>query len=318
MGRGMTADGGKTVLITGAGGYVGRQVARRLAAEHTVIGIDLKADPDAGFDLRAMDIRDPSLGNLVADAGVSHVVHLAAVLEFSGDRARDHDIDVNGTRNVVDACLAGGVRHLTVTSSGAAYGYHPDNPAWISEDDPLRGNVEMPYADHKRQVEELLASYRDSNPELTQLVLRVGTVIGAHTRNLITNLFEKPRLLAIRGHDSPFVMIWDQDLVGIIEHGVITDRGGIYNVAGDGALTMDELGELLGKPVRKLPAGLIRLGLRIGRTLGLTRYAPEQIKFIQYRPVLHNRRLKEDFGYVPAKTSREAFLAYRDRANPGR
>lgn len=310
----MAESQSRTVLITGAGGYVGRQVAQRLAGQHKVIGIDLKADPDAGFDLRVMDIRDPGLRTLVAEAGVTHVVHLAAVLEFSGDRARDHDIDVNGTRNVVEACLAGGVRHLTVTSSGAAYGYHPDNPDWISEDDPLRGNPEMPYADHKRQVEELLAGYRDSHPELTQLVLRVGTVIGANTRNLITNLFEKPRLLAIRGYDSPFVMIWDQDLVGIIEHGVNTGRGGIYNVAGDGALSMDELGTLLGKPVRKLPAGLIRLGLRVGHALGLTRYAPEQIKFIQYRPVLDNRRLKEDFGYVPAKTSREAFLEYRDHA----
>lgn len=313
----MTDAGRKVVLITGAGGYVGRQVARRLAAEHTVIGIDLRADDAAGFDLRQMDIRDPDLADLVAEAGVTHVVHLAAVLEFSGDRARDFDIDVNGTRNVVEACLAGGVQHLTVTSSGAAYGYYADNPDWITEDDALRGNVEMPYADHKRQVEELLAAYRDSNPELTQLVLRVGTVIGANTRNQITNLFEKKRVLAIRGCDSPFVMIWDQDLVGVIQHGVVTGRGGIYNVAGDGALSMDELARLLGKPLRKLPVGLIRWGLTVGNKLGLTRYAPEQIKFIQYRPVLLNTRLKEDFGYVPQKSTREAFLAYRDNAKLG-
>jgi UDP-glucose 4-epimerase len=300
------------VLITGAGGYIGRQVAQQLATRHQVIGIDLRADPNAGFDLREMDIRDPKLRDLVVDNAITHVVHLAAVLEFSGDRARDYDIDVNGTRNVLDACLAGGVQHVTVTSSGAAYGYYADNPQWISETDRLRGNVEMPYADHKRQVEELLAGYRAQHPDLAQLILRVGTVIGAGTRNLITNLFEKKRLLAIRGYDSPFVFIWDQDLVGIISHGVETGNGGIYNVAGDGCLTMDELGQLLDKPVLKLPAPLIVAGLKIGRKLGLTRYAPEQIKFIQYRPVLDNRRLKEDFGYRPAKTSREAFLHFRD------
>ena len=138
------------ILITGAGGYIGRQVARQLAEQHHVIGIDLRSDSDAGFDLRAMDIRNPALRDLVIDQQITHVIHLAAVLEFSGDRARDYDIDVNGTRNVLDACLAGGVQHLTVTSSGAAYGYYADNPAWISETDPLRGNVEMPYADHKR------------------------------------------------------------------------------------------------------------------------------------------------------------------------
>ncbi len=302
------------ILITGAGGYIGRLVAQRLAQDHHVIGIDLNADPQAGFDLRAMDIRDPALRELVVDNAISHVVHLAAVLEFSGDRARDFDIDVNGTRNVLDACVAGGVQHISITSSGAAYGYHADNPAWIRETDALRGNVEMPYADHKRQVEELLADYRAQHPSLTQLILRVGTVIGGNTRNLISNLFEKKRLTGVRGYDSPFVFIWDQDLVGIIEHGVRTGNGGIFNVAGDGALTLDELGQLINKPVVKLPAALIKAGLTIGHKLGLSRYAPEQIKFIQFRPVLDNTALKNTFGYVPAKTSREAFLYFRDHA----
>ena len=302
------------VLVTGAAGYIGRQVAERLAAHHRVIGIDLHGDENASFDLRAMDIRDPALRELIVDNAITHVVHLAAVLEFSGDRARDFDIDVNGTRNVLEACLAGQVTHLSVTSSGAAYGYHADNPAWLRETDALRGNVEMPYADHKRQVEELLAEYRAQHPQLTQLVLRVGTVIGAGTHNLISNLFDKKRLLGVRGHDSPFVFIWDQDLVGIIEHGVTSGRGGIFNVAGDGALTLDELGQLTNKRVLKLPAALIIAGLRIGRRLGISRYAPEQIKFIQYRPVLDNHALKNEFGYALQKTSREAFLHFRDNA----
>ena len=104
----------------------------------------------------------------------------------------------------------------------------------------------------------------------------------------------------------------DQDLVGIIRHGVETGHGGQFNVAGDGCLTMDELGALLGKPVLKLPLPLIKAGLIIGHRLGLSRYAPEQIKFIQFRPVLDNQRLKDAFGYVPAKSSREAFLHRRD------
>ncbi|HBC18981.1 MAG TPA: epimerase, partial [Alcanivorax sp.] len=118
-----------------------------------------------------------------------------------------------GTRNVLDACVAAGVEQLVVTSSGAAYGYHPDNPAWLDEDDALRGNPEFPYSDHKRQVENLLAEYRQKHPALKQLVLRPGTVLGANTRNLITRLFEKPRLVAVAGSPSPFVFIWDQDVV---------------------------------------------------------------------------------------------------------
>lgn len=175
------------VLITGAGGYVGHLVATRLAEQRRVVGVDVRTRP-VPFELRRMDVRDPALADLMREEEVSHVVHLAAVLEGSGDRARDFDIDVNGTANVVAACVDTGVRHLTVTSSGAAYGYHPDNPVPLREDHPLRGNPEFAYSDHKRQVEELLGEARTRHPGLGQLVLRVGTVLGIGTDNLITGL----------------------------------------------------------------------------------------------------------------------------------
>ena len=57
------------------------------------------------------------------------------------------------------------------------------------------------------------------------------------------------------------------------------------------------------------------LDLRLLRVLKLTQYGPEQVDFLRYRPVLDNRRLKEDFGYIPAKTSREAFDVFVEARN---
>lgn len=51
------------------------------------------------------------------------------------------------------------------------------------------------------------------------------------------------------------------------------------------------------------------------RAVKLTQYGPEQLDFLRYRPVLDNRRLKEDFGYTPAKTSREAFDVFVEARN---
>jgi UDP-glucose 4-epimerase len=47
------------------------------------------------------------------------------------------------------------------------------------------------------------------------------------------------------------------------------------------------------------------------KALHLTQYGPEQLNFLRYRPVLANRRLKEEFGYVPRKTSVEVFEFWR-------
>lgn len=305
----------RRVVVTGAAGYLGRQLARRLAASYDVLGLDVR-DPaevghpdELGFDLRRGDVRDPALGETLRGFGATHVVHLASVLVASRDRARDFDIDVNGTRNVVEACLGAGVEHLTVTSSGAAYGYHPDNPAWIDEHDPLRGNPEFAYSDHKRQVEELLAGYRETHPRLRQLVLRPGTVLGDSTDNQITGLFTGPRVVALRGCPSPFVLIWDQDVLGVLEQGIATDHTGIYNLAGDGALTMPEIAERLGKPLLALPVPLVRAGLQVQRWRGRP-VGPEQVAFLRYRPVLSNRRLKEEMGYVPQRTTAEVLEGF--------
>lgn len=213
-------------------------------------------------------------------------------------------------------CSAHGVRRLVVTSSGAAYGYHADNPVPLRETDPCRGNPEFAYADHKRRVEELLADARRAHPDLEQVVLRVGTVLGEGTDNQITALFRKPRLLAIRGSDSPFVFIWTRDLARILARAAGEGSPGIYNVAGDGALAVDDLARALGKPVLRLPASLLKAALAVARPLGLSRYGPEQVRFLQYRPVLDNTALKEVFGYVPEKTSAEVFDLWRKAAQP--
>ena len=310
------------VLVTGAAGYLGGALVEALAprlADGTLaalVATDVREVAverrRPGVEYAVIDVRDPALAGTLRDHAIDTVVHLAAIVTPgpASNRALEYSVDVDGTRNVLECCLAAGVRRIVVTSSGAAYGYHADNPEWIDEDWPLRGNEAFAYSHHKRLVEEMLARWRVEHPELGQLVLRVGTILGEHTRNQITALFDKPRLVAIRGSASPFVFIWDRDVVGAIEHGLACGRDGIYNVAGDGALSIHEIARRLGKRCIELPPSLLRAALAVLHPLRLSRYGPEQVDFLRYRPVLSNRRLKEDFGYVPRLTSAEVFDLY--------
>src|SRR5262249_44445570 len=94
---------------------------------------------------------------------------------------------------------------------------------------------------------------------------------------------------------------------GAIVQGIHTGGTGIFNVAGDGALTLREMAAMLGKPYVALPAGLLAGALRILKPLRLTQYGPEQVDFLRYLPVLSNASLKEEVGYRPRKSSREVF-----------
>lgn len=316
-------SGAKRILVTGADGFLGRSLINGLSdgMHHAntfdrIVATDVRNVPSErrlpNVHYLTLDVRDQGLDKILKIHEIDTVVHLASIVTPGKDSNREfeYSVDVLGTRNVLDACVQAGVQQIVVSSSGAAYGYHPDNPEWIVETDALRGNEAFAYAHHKRLVEVMLADYRQQHPQLQQTVLRIGTILGENVNNQITALFEKPRLLAIRGSESPFVFIWDTDVTGVILHALRTRKSGCFNLAGDGALPLSEIAERLGKPLLKLPAALLQLALKIGHSLGVSQYGPEQLDFLRYRPVLLNTALKTELGYTPSKTSREAFNSF--------
>jgi UDP-glucose 4-epimerase len=320
---------GPAVLVTGARGYVGALLMKELAARRgelsRLVALDVRETPPAerraGVEYETLDIRSAELRAVFARHRPEVVVHLASIVTpgKKSDRAFERSVDVGGTENVLAACVATGARKLIVTSSGAAYGYHADNPEWLAETDALRGNPEFAYSDHKRQVEELLARARVEHPALGQLILRPGTILGETAANQITALFEKPVVLGLTGAASPFVFAWDADVVACLVKGVLTDATGIYNVAGDGVVTLREVARALKKPYVALPVPVVAAALALMKRLGVTQYGPEQVGFLRYRPVLSNANLKSGFRYLPRKTSRETLDFYlgtkRDRAS---
>lgn len=307
---------GARVLVTGGAGFLGSHVAAALVAHP---GVDLVVAGDVRRPEHPLDgvvyddcdvTRPAGIVPLLERHGIDVVVHLAAIVNPGRDHDLEYRVDVDGSRHVLEACVGAGVRRIVVSSSGAAYGYHADNPDWLRESDPVRGNDEFAYSKHKRLVEQLLGSFRSAHPELEQVVFRIGTILGPTVRNQITALWDGPRLLAIRGSESPFVFVWVDDVAAAMARAATDGPPGIYNVAGDGRLTVHEIASRVGKKTLTVPAGLLAFSLRVGRALRLTVHGPEQVGFLRYRPVLANDALKTEFGFTPSKTSAEAFEAY--------
>lgn len=307
---------GARVLVTGGAGFLGSHVAAALVA-HPGVALVVAGDvrrpehPLDGVVYDECDVTMPGgLVPLLERHGIDVVVHLAAIVNPGRDHDLEYRVDVDGTRHVLEACVEVGVRRIVVSSSGAAYGYHPDNPEWLRESDPVRGNDEFAYSKHKRLVEQMLAGYRLAHPELEQIVFRIGTILGPTVRNQITALWDGSRLLAVAGSDSPFVFVWVDDVAGAMARAATDGPPGVYNVAGDGRLTVHEIAARLGKKTLTVPASVLAFALRVGRALRLTVHGPEQVGFLRYRPVLANSSLKQDFGFTPSHTSAEAFEAY--------
>ena len=320
----------RTLLVTGASGFVGSQLLRSLLREDSecefdeIVATDIRELPEdlqVREELRfhKLDICDAAaVEELFGQTKPDQVVHLAAIVTPPpGDhRELQYRVDVEGTRNVVAGCLVAGTEQFVYTSSGAAYGYHADNRVPLKESDPVRGNEVFAYAHHKRLVEEDLAAAREDHPELNQLIFRVSTVLGPTTKNQITGLFEQSVVPGIFGADSPFCIISDDDVVGAIAYGLQTGRSGVYNLTGDGVLTLKEIAGRMGNRYVALPEPLVRVALSGLSALGASPYGPEQTLFLKHRPVLDNRKLVEEFGYRPQLTSEEAFERYRRARQP--
>jgi UDP-glucose 4-epimerase len=291
------------------------QLAGSPESSPKVVALDLRPPSEQLPEVRYLegDIRDPEIAKILEAHAVDTVVHLAAVVTPGPESSRqlEYEIDVRGTQNVLAACIRSGVRQLIYTSSGAAYGYHADNPRPLRESDPLRGNESFPYAWHKRLAEESLAKARAAHPELRQLIFRVGTILGERVASPIAALFERPVVVGVWGSDAPFVLIWDEDVAACIVKGIRERRSGIFNLAGDGALSLADIARRLGKFYLPLPAPLLAGALRAMQALRLSTRGPEQVEFLRYRPVLANEALKREFGFEPRFDSAGCFEHYR-------
>ena len=303
------------ILITGAAGDIGSRLVKIFSAR-TDVDLYTTALADLPFEANsthaAFDVRSDLFLSWVEEIKPDVIIHLASIIQLPESMSTEeaHDIDVKATERLLKTSVKIGVDKFVVTSSGAAYGYWEDNADWLTEDMPVRGNDDYFYSSHKRQVEEIMAKYREEYPQLKQVVLRPGTVLGPNFENPITNMFSKNIISGIAGSDSPFVIIWVGDLVEYLIEAAITDVEGVYNVAGDGTLSLKNIAKRLNKPYLPIPPKFLRFMLGLLKPLGLSQYGPEQVKFIEFRPVLANQKIKAVFNHQPAKTTAQAFESF--------
>ncbi|MDI7268212.1 MAG: SDR family oxidoreductase [Myxococcota bacterium] len=171
-----------TVLVTGASGHVGGNLVRALLARGLRVRVLLRQDARAveGLDVERFqgDVLDPSA---LPDAfrGAEVVYHLAARISITGDPAGEvRAVNVDGVRNVVEACLSAGVRRLVHMSSIHAFVQTPVDEPLDETRPPAEGDGFLAYDRSKSAGQrEVLAAVERG---LDAVVVNPTAVLGPY------------------------------------------------------------------------------------------------------------------------------------------
>jgi len=262
------SDRGLTVAVTGPTGGIGLALLRALDRARGIAevrGMARRPFDPAALGLRRIvyqqgDVLDRGAVNRLVE-GADVVVHLAFII--FGGLQESREVNLTGSRNVFEATIAAGAARLAYASSVAAYGFG-EQGAPLTEDLPPRGTDAHYYSAQKAELEGLLGSLLPAG-RTEAYIFRPCIVGGPDALLLVENLpyltmskrlptgvrrlFDLvPILRPVLPDNGVAFQLVHQDDVAQALLAAVAGRGepGIYNLAGEGTVTLSDLARELG------------------------------------------------------------------------
>jgi len=301
-------------VVTGAGGFIGRHLVRRLGQDGwRVRAIDRNFDgsrESEGVKRLEVDVRDESALR-EAFHGARFVFHLASAhLQHGAPAEWYHSVNVEGSRSVIAAAKAAGVARVVHTSSVGIYGHVASPPA--DEDTPKHPTNDY---EHTKLLGETAALELASELGTELVVLRPGWVYGPgcpRTAKLLRTI-RRGRFFYVGDGSNLRHPLYVSDAVEafiVAAHASTERTGRAYIIVGPAPTSVRELVECcaaaqgLEPPRLRLPRGLVRAGL-LGNELafGLLRREPpvsrRSLAFFEHDNAFSGRRAAEELGFRP-------------------
>ena len=312
------------IVITGSSGYYGSRLVRYIREVDPnveILGLDVVPPRGVGpHQFVSLDIRDRQLRNVIQDFRPDTIVHLAFVVDPMHDEQRMHDININGSRNLLDAVHEIAPQRLLVASSGVALGAWPDNPVPLDDRSPIRARTECTYSSDKSELEAMVAEFRRRHREVRVSWTRPCVVYGPGVDNYFSRMqLNYPLVVLPDGCDVPQQLVHEDDLVAATW--CILNRGGSgpYNVAPPNWIGLKELARETRRRTLSVPLWLMNLAAMFCWTFRLSAipHPPAMNQFVRYPWVLAPNRLMQELGFTFQYSTLEtlhALLKTRDQS----
>ena len=308
------------VLVTGASGFFGGVLKRRLLAEgFAVTNIDLVRDEDAGAEgLTSVqgDIRDAGLlARVFGEHKFEGVFHCAAMLAHDvKDETLLWTSNVDGTRRVAEAALAAGVTKMVNISSNCLWAEGVGRPV-TEADEPAP--VEL-YGRSKLQAERELAAITEKRPDFKVVTLRCPTIIDSGRLGLLAILFEfiedGKKVWVVGDGSSRYQFIYAQDLATACLLCLKYEESNLFHIGSDDVPTMRGMYESVIRAagskarVASLPRRPTIAMMQLAHKLKVSPLGPYHYRMIAESFVFDTQRIRTELGWTPTLTNEEMML----------
>jgi UDP-glucose 4-epimerase len=305
----------KNVAITGVSGYLGTLLAKRIGQEPgvaRVIGLDVKepAFTFPNFLFIKHDVRQPFI-NIFREYNIDTALHLAFIVVPVQDETRARQINLEGTKNFLDAAAGAKLGHIYYMGSHTEYGARQGNTAPFTEEAPLRPNRDYPYPCDKAAADLMFQHFAADYPETCVTIGRTVAVTGQCGEACgLTTLF-LPVMVRVMGKNPVWQFIHEQDLAELILSLLKNRKAGVFNLAGAGGVTYRDMINDLGKPSIVLPGWLLRGAIDFTWKLKLqSKGSVGTLSLLEYPIIISNEKVLKATGYKMRYTAREAWEAF--------
>ncbi|MFA6033150.1 MAG: NAD-dependent epimerase/dehydratase family protein [Myxococcota bacterium] len=314
--KGNTRNGARKVLVTGATSSIGRNLILKLAEDPQVgkiLGVGKEEQPYFFKDLDRTKfgysncniLRDRDLKNLLhsrlfLDSKIDTVVHLA--FHNTQMRGEDvHELNVNGTKNLVEACMTTNtVNRFIFKSSDVVYKLNHSNPVYLDENAELNFDPEVDqWIKDRVDADMICRSYMD-NKAMKIVILRMTNIIGRHVSGQFNAYFDSKPMFKTMGFNPLINLLHMKDVLQSITLAIFKNVKGVYNIAGLDTAPITTFAELNHSRLYNVPEFAMGPLNWLQRKLNLTQYYYSVDRDRQkYTGLLDISKARHDLGFNP-------------------
>lgn len=314
-----SAQRGLRVAITGVNNPILAELAARLDADPQVEALVLfdVIRPTHSFerarfvhvDLTLSDA-DQRLTEVLEADDIRTFVHGAFLANPARDPNWAHELEAIGSLHALVACAAAGVEHVVLKSTTMVYGARHDNPAFLSEEHPLRGDRGSRWVRDKIEADLQFQRYAAEHSDVVVTIARLATVLAPSVTHYLARFLGRPVVPMHAGYDPLLQFLDLGDAADALSSMLRRPTGGVFNVAPDGVLPLSSVLRLGRRVPLPLPHPLAFTCARLLWRAQLMDVPPRFLDYFRYPWNADGARARQAFGLTPAHTTKEVVCAF--------